>query len=1080
MAITRIKYSPSINITRDSEYEFNYIVTPNANNIFSQLFNDVLTGVKAHTIIGAYGIGKSSFLLATQQTLTKANFHFSEFDKLIKQLPDYEFVNIVGEYSSLIDCFADQFEVTGKKYTSNDVLKAIHKKYDLLKKKKKGLAIVIDEFGKFLEYAANHKPEVELYFIQQLAELVNGANTDMLLITSMHQNFNAYSVGLNKAQQQEWDKVQGRLKDQVFNEPVEQLLFLAAERIHQKFSNQKADAQFDKLFTCIQQSKAFPLRDYLEIEFAKKILPFDILSAAVLTLSLQAYGQNERSLFSFIESTDYLGVHDQSFGHYYAMPQVYDYLINNFYSVLSTSKNNPHYSQWSAIRESLEKIEGVLKEDMLDDARAIIKTIGVLNLFSAASGKLDISFYTTYTKLTLGIKNPEKIIKELEKFKIIKYTKHNFRYSLLSGTDVDIDLAIDEAGRMVEMVTNVVHHLNQYFDFPFVPAKAVSYRRGTPRFFQFKLSEEPIQLIPENEVDGFVNLIFSDDSKIIKKIEEVSKHNNEAILYGFYKNTKEIKNLLYELQKISTAIANHKNDKAAVKELNGVEEHYKRLLNHYVLDSIYTDQQNIVWYYKGVKASITNKQTFNKILSTICEEVYPSVPTFRNELMNKSNISGGISSSRKKLIDKLLTNINEENIGFTSNEFPPEKSIYLTLLKKPGIHGSRDGIWQLDKPTDRTFDQLWKAGEDFLASTKTKERNLQEFIDQLAAKPFKLKQGFIDYWIPVFLIIKNEEYALYENDIYIPELSVDIFDLLNKKPSLFKVKAFDVVGIKLQLFNRYRILLNQAESFKPNNKIFIQTIRPFLAFYRDLKEYSKKTNRLSKQTISLRNIIAKAKDPEKMFFEDFPTAFGYTMIELQKNTKQAESFIHQMQDSIRELRTSYDELVNRFEDYFIKEVIGSKQEFPAYRNEIRDRFKSIKTHLLLTGQKPFYNRLQSELDDRSAWLSSMAQACINKPLTEINDEEELLLYDKLKDLVYELDNICELSAANIDDQKEEIFKLEITSLLQGLNKGVLRISKEKNKEIEKKQAEIKRILGKDKKINLAVLGKLIQELLTHE
>jgi hypothetical protein len=1080
MATTKIKFSPSINIDRDSDCDFSYIVTPNASAIFKQLFNDVLIGIKAHNIIGAFGIGKSSFLLAAEQTLTKKKNHFIEYDKLVKRLPVYEFVNVIGEYSSFITYIAEQFEVPGKNYSASDVLKAINKKYAQLKKKGKGLAIVVDEFGKFLEYASNHKPEAELYFVQQLAELVNTTDNDMLLITSLHQSFNAYAVGLNKNQQQEWDKVKGRLKDIVFNEPVEQLLYLAAERIHHKFPDRKTDSQFDRLFVCIQQSKAFPLRDYLEKGIARKLLPFDILSASVLTLSLQKYGQNERSLFSFIEGNEHFGIQDALFPRYYSLPQVYDYLINNFHAVLSSSKTNPNFGQWSGIRESLEKTEGVIKEDLLPDASAIIKAIGLLNMFASAAGRMDLTFYSLYCKLALGIKNPESVIKELEKFKLIHFIKHNFRYSLLSGTDVDIDLAIDEAGRMVEMVTDVVHHLSQHFDFPFIPAKAVSYVKGTPRFFQFKLSEEPVQLIPEGEVDGFINLVFADNSKAIKKVEEASRICNEAILFGYYKNTGEIKKLLYEIQKIRIAIATHTNDKAAIKEFKCIEEHYKRLLNHYVLDSLYSDEGNIMWYYQGRKRHISNKQSFNQLLSSVCEQVYTAVPVFRNELMNKTNVSGQVSSARNKLIERLLINITEENIGFADNEFPPEKSIYLTLLKKTGIHYNEDGIWQLDKPSDKSFNELWQAGIDFLASTKTKERNLQEFIDILSSRPFKLKQGFIDYWIPIFLLIKNDEYALYENDVYVTELSGDIFELMNKKPGLFRLKAFDVTGIKLQLFNRYRILLNQAESRQPSNKAFIQTIKPFLSFFKQLPEYSKKTNRLAKQTFALRQTIANAKDPEKTFFEDFPTAFGYSLNELQKSPKLTESFISRLQESIRELRTAYDELLNRFETYFIKEVIGSKMEFPAYRDEMKERFNSLKAHLLLPHQKPFYNRLQSQLDDRKAWLSSIAQACINKPLPNINDEDELILFERIRDLAYELDNLCEINMISIDEQKEEILKLEITSLVQGLNKSLLRISKEKNREVEKKQMEIKSILGEDKKINITILTKLLQELLSDD
>ncbi|MGN6491005.1 MAG: hypothetical protein ACTHLE_03335 [Agriterribacter sp.] len=1080
MATTKINYSPSINIVRDSDFDFDYIVTPNTKAIFSQLFNDVITGIKAHTIIGAYGIGKSSFLLAMQQTLAKKHLHFKDFEKVVKQLPVYEFVDIVGDYSSIVKSVGEEFDLPTKNYGAKDVLKAINHKYSSLKKKGKGLAIVIDEFGKFLEYASNHNPEAEIYFIQQLAELVNTAGHDMMLLTSLHQNFNAYAVGLNKAQQQEWDKVNGRVKSIVLNEPVEHLLHLAAERLSQKFSHHKSDANFDKLFNCIQQSKAFPLREHLELNFAKKLLPFDILSGAVLTLALQKYGQNERSLFSFIESNDYLGLQDNFSGNYYSMPRVYDYLMNNFHAVLSTAKSNSNYSQWAAIREALEKIEGVIKPDMIEDASCIVKTIGLLNIFASASGKLDLSFYAAYSKLALGIKQPEKIIYELEKFKLIKYTKHNFRYSLQTGTDVDIDLAIDEAGRMVEMVTNVVQHLNQHFDFPFISAKSISYRRGTPRFFQFKLSEDPIQLVPEGEVDGFINLVFSDDKKANKQVEEFSRQCKEAVLFGYYKNTTEIKKLLYEIQKIRAATTAHKNDKAAVKEFAGAEEHYRRLLNHYVLGNLYLGNENVIWYYKGVKIRINDKRSFNQWLSRICEEFYPDTPDLRNELINKTKISSQIALARKRLIERLLANSGEENIGFKAEEFPPEKSIYLALLKNTGIHHSDDGVWQLDQPSNKSFNALWEAGNSFLASTKQKERNLQEFIDILSTKPFKLKQGFIDFWIPLFLIIKSDEFALYENDIFLQELTDDIFDLMNKKPGLFSIKAFDVTGIKLQLFNRYRILLNQAENNLPNSRTFIQTIKPFVSFYKQLPDYAKQTNRLNKHTIALRQVIIKAKDPEKTFFEDFPTAFGYNLSELHKSHKLADNFIVQLQSSIRELRTAYDELVNRFEAYFITDVIGSEQQFPNYKETIRQRFKGLKAHLLLSHQKPFYTRLQSELDDRKAWLASIAQACINKPLTAITDEDELVLFERVKDLIYELDNLSEVAVSTVDERQEEVFKLEITSLMKGLNKSLLRVPKSQTKEVEKKQSEIKKLLGNDKKINITILTKLLNELLSHD
>ncbi len=398
----------------------------------------------------------------------------------------------------------------GRGYSTSDIIKAIDKQYKANRKKGKGLVILVDEFGKFLEFASKHNPESELYFIQQLAEWTNDSNNDTLFITTLHQDFSAYALSLNKLQRQEWDKVKGRIKDVPFNEPVEQLLFLASERINQKFANKVFDKNFDKLFDCIKEAKAFPLKDYFDKEFAKKLYPFDILSASILTLSLQKYGQNERSLFSFIESNDHLGINEFNFKEsgYYSIPRVYDYLINGYYSYLTT-KYNPHYTQWSAIRRALERIEGLFKDTASQrQAEDLIKLIGLLNIFATASAKLEPRFYLNYAKLALGFKNPELILQQLEKTQVIRYVNHSFKYILFEGTDLDIEIAIDDAGRLVEKVTNVVNHLNQYFEFPFISAKAVYYETGTPRFFQFKLTEEPIIIIPEGEVDGFINLVF--------------------------------------------------------------------------------------------------------------------------------------------------------------------------------------------------------------------------------------------------------------------------------------------------------------------------------------------------------------------------------------------------------------------------------------------------------------------------------------------------------------------------------------------------------------------------------------------
>ena len=587
MGITKNKYhNPSVNIIRDLSREISYLPTSNSQLVYDEILNHYTKGTRSFTIVGAYGTGKSSFLWAFEKNINNKGSYFSNPLKF-GQASEFEFISVVGEYKTLIGAFAEYFGLN-ENDSSAKVLKEVEKKHKTLRRNGKGLAIIIDEFGKFLEYASKNLPESELYFIQQLAELVNNIEKEILFISTLHQGFNSYSQQLTKYQKQEWDKVNGRFVELAFNEPVEQLLVLAAEKLNEP--DNKVNNTLKELFETIKKTKTFPLRNNLNIETCRQLLPFDLIAAGVLTLSLQRYGQNQRSLFSFIDSNSHLSIHDydKAQNPFYNLACVYDYLTFNYYSLLIT-KGNPDYFQWAAINSSLERCEVIFQEEF-SDIKKLIKTIGLLSLFSSKGAIIDKGFLETYSYISLGIKNPGKLIKELETNKIILFSKYNQRFKLTEGTDLNIELAIDAAGNLVQQASNVVDILVKYFDFPYILAKGAYYETGTPRFFEFTLSDEPQNIIPEGETDGFINLVFS-ESLTDTDLEIYSKNIPNAILYGLYNNTTDIKRLLFEIEKVIKVIDDNKDDRVAVKELIAILDHNKNLLNHYILDNLYNSSQ---------------------------------------------------------------------------------------------------------------------------------------------------------------------------------------------------------------------------------------------------------------------------------------------------------------------------------------------------------------------------------------------------------------------------------------------------------------------------------------------------------
>lgn len=1070
------KYTPSVNIFRDNDGQVNYLPTPNAKRVAAQIATDFENGIRSFTIIGSYGTGKSSFLWALSSVL-RGKKHFFNAGGLEKM--KVEVIPFVGEFCSVTEFLGQKLLDIAA--TPEQLFAEIYHRYHQLGKKNGLLVLMVDEFGKFLEYAAKNAPEKELYFLQQLAEFVNNPEYNILLLTTLHQNFDAYSFSLGGVQRQEWSKVKGRFREITFNEPVEQLLLLAGERLSEDATTKPNKESVGKATKLFLQSKAFPFNPDFAASLALKLRPLDLFSASAAALAMQRYGQNERSLFSFLEGTEHTGIkgkYDTRSNPFYNLANLHDNLVFNYYSLLN-SKYNPDFSAWASIKGALERVENEVEEQLLADCLKIVKAVGLFNIFTAKGSNLDGDFLLLYAETCLGVEAPDLSLQALTDRKILYFRNYQKRFIILEGTDVDIESELMIAGDQVGEIEDVVNLLNKHLDFPAVFAKEYYYKTGTPRIFEFVISKYPeTNAIPKGDTDGFVNLVFN-EKLTVGQVEEISQNNPEkAILYGVFKNADAIRSQLKDIEKTKKTKENvPSEDRVAQRELDNIKQHQEAFLNHTVMSSLYGGKNEVVWIFNGEVVNIQSKRDLNRRLTEICKKVYPDTPTYRSELVNRSKLSSQIHTAKRIYFRHLVNHWGEEDLGFEKDKFPPEKTIYLTLLRENGLVSSQENLlYPLALGKESNLIALWNHGELFIEKAKKHRLPLTDFSESLAKPPFKLKQGLIDFWLPTFLFLKRDEFALFGKGIYIPELKEETLELLAKCPEDFTVKAFDMAGVRLDVFNRYRLFLNQGAKEQPNNRAFVETIRPFLTFYKGLKDYAKHTNRLQKESIAVRQMIAMSTDPEKTFFEDFPKALGITLNQLKQSPEALEDYINRLQEAIREIRSCHDELVNRFELFIAEEVLYETLPFEAYKVKLRERFQTIKQHRLLPHHKTLLLRLSSELDDRNAWLSSIAQAVVGKTLENLRDDDEPLLYDKFKNLVLELDTLTQLSESGVDEEKEDAFGLEITTF-ETVEKKLVRFPKKKKAEINRIEEAVRMQLGGDKTLNIAALANLLKDLL---
>ena len=1078
------EFKISTNIERDANLSFDYIVTKNANEVYDRIIYNYNRSQRSFTIIGSYGTGKSTFLWAFEKHL-KGETKFSkpintEFNNSTK----FDFVRIIGDSSSFRDRFCETFGFGHLKAENNKtILKEFNDLTNDIAIKKRNLILLVDEFGKHLEYISKSNPD-EMYFIQELAEFCNDTKKNVLFITTLHQNFSVYSKGLTKAQKSEWDKVRGRLVDVAFDEPVEQLMFFASQRLSKYPLPGNLKNKFEQNTEVILNSFLLG-KSITNIEKnLEDLYPLDPLSADILTKSLQRYGQNERSLFSFLESAD-LKRHIET-EEIFHVANCFDYLIKNLSAEIEDGEKNPFKPQWKAAVVALEKAEFLFQEDY-NDAAKIIKTICLVNIFSNNAGKLDETVLLDYAKNILGINNGKTIIHQLVSKGIIKFSNHRSKFNFIEGTDVDIEQELIDAVKFVDSDFDLVSRLESYFEFSIIPAKRYQFLYGAPRFFAFRFfSDFPIDLgKAENEIDGYINLIFTKrkiENLIKAKIEEISSNQ----IFVLFKDIDEIKETLFEIDKINFVISKYLDDKVALRILNEEKLFRSNKLKDLVEGGLFSNSAKTTWIwnrsiddFSGIaKRKILSFKHLNQLLSDSASVSFNSTPIYRNEMVNKEYLSTPILTARKALIKQMINSGDQRDLGFSEKTFPPEKTIYLSLLKNTGIHKTEGVISSFSEPTDKSFSAIWEKSLQLLNLSSDSKIPVSELITVLKSAPFKLKQGLIDFWIPIFLIIKKEDYSLYyEDGEFIPMLTPEVLDLIHKHPGKYFVKALSTKGVKTDYLNFYKELVGYNESnIKGLQSSYITIYGNFLRFYRSLEEYSKKTKNLSSTALGIRNAIASAQDPESALFNDIPDALGY--YNLEKNDKRIHNFLDDLQLAIRQIRSAYDLLVDSIENQVAEHLKIEFDSFDSLKDKILKKFRGINKNLILNDAlRVFYSRVVSPLDVKKAYWESLCDVTIGKKLDKIQDEDISLLVDRLKANFDSLLDLADLHNLEVGEN-DNIYQVSITDRTgkNNLKKNIL-VSSKLQQQVDQLETKIHQLLSEDDELNKIVLITLLEKAL---
>lgn len=165
--------------------------------------------------------------------------------------------------------------------------------------KKRGVLLIVDEFGKLFEQARLSPHNTDVFLLQELAEAASrSGDTPFVLLGLLHQSFSDYA-DIGAKLRNEFSKIEGRFEPIAFHESVVAQIQLTAAAFPEPTA--RTQEGLGKAVIQAIEAKLPALVGLGDRDFARcaaRACPLHPLTLAALPYFFRRFGQNARSIFS--------------------------------------------------------------------------------------------------------------------------------------------------------------------------------------------------------------------------------------------------------------------------------------------------------------------------------------------------------------------------------------------------------------------------------------------------------------------------------------------------------------------------------------------------------------------------------------------------------------------------------------------------------------------------------------------------------------------------------------------------------------------------------------------------------------
>jgi hypothetical protein len=707
----------------------------------------------------------------------------------------------------------------------NDInlISMLEKSLSKLSKHNRGLVLIFDEFGRHISELDQNDINFFMQLIQNLAELANSGSTNFKIIFVTHKTLSEYFTGFDRSLQREFSKVEKRFEVTEINNDFRTYLqitnkFISNLKIEKKIEQNYLEDTFKYNFF-----KDTFQEDLLENELIIPIFPLHSATAFLLPSISSVFGQNERTLFTFLgDSKEFGFVHhlENSNGMYYPHNLV-DYFLYN----ISSSKENFTKDQQILI-SNLNDLPRRIGTKDYDSSSKVYK---LLLIWSIVENTNSYKMTKDLISFCTGIKpdNIEKTIIQLETQKMIRFNPIVGEYELFSSSSLNLDEYIEEKLVTEKFNIEILNNLfNESFYKKYIyPLKHNSINQMT-RYARvyMKLDSEIIINLEKADLNVLINLFDKEQLK-----------ENQFDIVRFFPLQSE--NILPDLKKllILNLMLNDRKLLADYKNLQGEVQFEISVLEN-KLNKIYDSIDfNIIKFIEND-------------LDELMDKKYPNSIIINNDQINNNVITNVQFNSFIKVFDAILNTESLEEVFIGSK---PQDLIYYSIL-----------VDAMQNPKNtKSINMLKDTIFEFISQNNSAK--ISELFDIAQNTPYGLREypailitAFIiqDYW---------KDFLLYSSGNYIAKINASELIEGLKSPHLSIEYSFSNFDFENHDFlNKLENIFQDQNSLVSGKSLTVRVCSNLYQWYMNLPVITQQKINMSLSESRFLTIISKTRiDP---------------------------------------------------------------------------------------------------------------------------------------------------------------------------------------------------------------------------